>query len=99
MERYLYQFLAEEYEGEITMILQDQTVVSRYRDASENGFPKPELAEEEVLLIALKNFNTKKMITFGSRPGKRLVMMEYVLCQDEYSPAGYLRRLVGSSVT
>ena len=87
MERYLYQFLAEEYEGEIEY---DPTKIKLWsldiETASENGFPKPELAEEEVLLITLKNFNTKKMITFGSRPWEATRDdVEYVLCQDEYS--------------
>ena len=46
---------------------------------------KPDLAEEEVLLITLKNFKTKKLITFGSRPytAKR-DDVEYVLCSSEY---------------
>ena len=84
MERFLYQFLAEEYEGEIDY---DPTKIKLWsldiETASENGFPKPELAEEEVLLITLKNFNTKKMITFGSRPWEpKRDDVEYVLCDE-----------------
>ena len=46
---------------------------------------KPDLAEEEVLLITLKNFKTKKLITFGSRPYTvKRDDVEYVLCSSEY---------------
>ena len=86
MERFLYQFLAEEYEGEIEY---DPTKIKLWsldiETASENGFPKPELAEEEVLLITLKNFHTKKMITFGSRPWTRSRDdVDYIECESEY---------------
>ena len=87
MERYLYQFLAEEYEGEIEY---DSSKIKLWsldiETSSENGFPKPELAEEEVLLITLKNFNTKKMITFGSRPWERTRDdVDYILCENEFN--------------
>ena len=66
--------------------------------ASENGFPKPDLAEEEVLLITLKNFNTKKMITFGTRPWRATRDdVEYILCDNEYNLLDTIRRLVGVS--
>ena len=87
MERFLYQYLSEDYEGEIDY---DPTKIKLWsldiETASENGFPKPELAEEEVLLITLKNFNTKKMITFGSRPWERSRDdVDYILCENEYA--------------
>ena len=72
MERFLYQYLAEDFEGEIDY---DPTKIKIWsldiETASENGFPKPDLAQEEVLLITLKNFNTKRMITFSARPWER----------------------------
>jgi len=38
------------------------------------------------LLITLKNFNTKKMITFGSRPWTRSRDdVDYILCDNEYA--------------
>ena len=68
-DRMLYQFLAEEYPGEINYDVNKIKLWSLdIETASENGFPKPELAAEEVLLITLKNYKTKRLITFGSRP-------------------------------
>ena len=50
-ERFLYQFLADEFPGEIEY---DQDKIKLWsldiETASENGFPKPEEAREEVLL-------------------------------------------------
>ncbi len=87
MDRYLYQYLAEDFEGEIDY---DPTKIKLWsldiETSSENGFPKPELAEEEVLLITLKNFNSKKMVTFGSRPWTRSRDdVDYILCENEYN--------------
>ena len=86
MERFLYQYLATEYDENIEY---DTSKIKMWsldiETASENGFPKPELAEEEVLLITLKNFNTKQMITFGSRPWKATRDdVNYILCNSEY---------------
>ena len=85
MEKFLYQYLAEEFDDNIEY---DSSKIKLWsldiETASENGFPKPELAEEEVLLITLKNFNSKKMITFGSRPWERSRDdVDYILCEDE----------------
>ena len=85
-ERYLYQFLSDEYPGEIEYDINKIKLWSLdIETAAENGFPKPELAEEEVLLITLKNFKTKRLITFGSReytPTRDDV--EYIHCPKEY---------------
>ena len=52
MERFLYQYLAKEFDENIEY---DSSKIKMWsldiETASENGFPKPELAEEEVLLI------------------------------------------------
>ena len=86
MERFLYQYLATEYDENIEY---DSSKIKMWsldiETASENGFPKPELAEEEVLLITMKNFNTKQMITFGSRPWEATRDdVNYILCDSEY---------------
>ena len=69
MDRFLYQYLAEAFDEEIQY---DKDKIKLWsldiETSSENGFPKPEEAIEEVLLISLKNFKTKEIITFGSRP-------------------------------
>ena len=86
MERFLYQYLSEEYDEEIEYDMDKIKLWSLdIETSSENGFPKPDLAEEEVLLITLKNFRTKKLITFGSReytPTRDDVT--YIHCPTEY---------------
>ena len=84
-ERWLFQFLSEEYPDEIEYDINKIDLWSLdIETASENGFPKPELAEEEVLLITLKNFRTKKLITFGSRPyTPTRDDVTYIYCKDE----------------
>ena len=85
-ERFLYQYLAEEYPERIEY---DQSKIKLWsldiETTSENGFPKPEEAREEVLLISLKNFRTKSIITFGSRPYNNTnPQVNYVECANEY---------------
>ena len=84
-ERYLYQYLSEEYPENIEYDIDKIKLWSLdIETKSENGFPKPQLAEEEVLLISLKNFRSKKLITFGVNdytPTRDDV--NYVKCQDE----------------
>ena len=85
-ERYLYQYLSEAYEGEIEYDLDKIKLWSLdIETSSENGFPKPDLAEEAVLLITLKNYKTKRLITFGAKeytPTRDDV--EYIHCPREY---------------
>ncbi len=55
-DRMLYQFLAEEYPGTIDYDVNKIKLWSLdIEPSSETGFPKQELAEEEVLLITMKN--------------------------------------------
>ena len=85
MERYPYVWIADNYEGFIDwdpakiLILTIDIEV-----ASENGFPDPTVAEEEVLSITVKNHRTKKVMVWGiynyenSRDD-----VEYIHCIDE----------------
>jgi DNA polymerase elongation subunit (family B) len=82
----LYQFLSEEYPGTIDYDVNKIKLWSLdIETAAESGFPKPEEAAEEVLLITMKNFKTKRLITFGSRPyTPTRDDVEYVLCENEH---------------
>ena len=84
-DRFIYQFISEEYAGEINYDIDKIKLWSLdIETSSENGFPKPEEAIEEVLLITLKNYKTKKLITFGSRPyTPTRDDVEYVYCENE----------------
>ena len=85
MERYLYQFISDEYPNDIEYDVDNIKLWSLdIETSSENGFPKPDIAAEEVLLITLKNFKTKQLITFGSRPyNVKRDDVTYVQCSDE----------------
>ena len=84
-ERYLYQFIADQYPNDIEYDIDKIKLWSLdIETASENGFPKPEEAKEEILLITLKNFKTKRLITFGSRPyTPTRDDVEYIYCETE----------------
>ena len=84
-ERYLYQFISEQYPEEIEYDIDKIKLWSLdIETSSENGFPKPEEAREEILLITLKNYNTKRLITFGSRPYTATRDdVEYIYCENE----------------
>jgi len=86
MERFLYQYLAEEYDEHIDYDIDKIKLWSLdIETASENGFPKPEEAIEEVLLITMKNFKTKQIITFGSKEyTSERDDVNYVHCPTEY---------------
>tara|TARA_B100001750_G_scaffold201790_1_gene176724 strand:- start:4411 stop:6924 length:2514 start_codon:yes stop_codon:yes gene_type:complete len=65
-ERYQYCYLSDNYEGIIDWN-QDKilTLTIDIEVASENGFPDPNVAEEEVLSITVKNHYTKKIMVWG----------------------------------
>jgi len=86
LERFLYQYLSDAFPDDMEY---DKDKIKLWsldiETSSENGFPKPEEAIEEVLLISLKNFRTKKTITFGSRPyTSKSPDVTYVDCKTEY---------------
>jgi len=85
LERWIYQYISEEFPDDVQYDVDKIKLWSLdIETASENGFPKPELAEEEILLITLKNFKTKQLITFGSRPyTPTRDDVNYVYCEDE----------------
>ena len=88
-ERFIFQYIADNYPGEIKfdtakmkMITVDIEVESEY------GFPDPENAAEEVLLITVQDYNTKKIITWGqTKHGEfdnKDLKTEFRRCHDEF---------------
>ena len=67
-ERFVYQHIAQKFPGEIDY---DMTQMKIYtidiEVACENGFPDVQSSAEEMLCITIKDFNTKKVITWGTR--------------------------------
>ncbi|AOO14358.1 DNA polymerase [Cyanophage S-RIM14] len=67
-ERFLYQFISKEFPGEIDYDMSLMNIITiDIEVACENGFPDVESSAEDVLLITIKNMNTKKLITWSTR--------------------------------
>jgi DNA polymerase elongation subunit (family B) len=84
MQRYEYAFISDNYPGEVEWNLSHITVANiDIEVGSENGFPEPSLANEEITSITMKT-NHGKFVVFGcgdfnnTRPDVR-----YVKCRDE----------------
>lgn len=70
--QYIYQYISDNYvEDEIKYdISKIKLFTLDIEVASENGFPDVESAAEELLLITIQDYSTKKIETWGSRPFK-----------------------------
>ena len=68
--RYLYQYIAEEYDEDRVQFDSKQIRVFNIdiETAAENGFPDIENTDQEILAISLKDSHTGRMIVFGARP-------------------------------
>ena len=66
-DRYIYQYISDNYpEDEIKFdISKIKLTTIDIEVASENGFPDVESSSEEILLITLQDYNTKKIQTWG----------------------------------
>jgi DNA polymerase elongation subunit (family B) len=66
-ERFIYQYISDMYpEDEVKFdISKIKLTTIDIEVASENGFPDVESAAEEILLITLQDYNTKKIRTWG----------------------------------
>jgi len=63
-----YQYITETYPGQIEFDMTQMAICSLdIETGAENGFPDIETADQEVLLITLEDYNTKKLTTFASR--------------------------------
>ena len=88
-ERFIFQFIADTYPGEIAFDTARMKMVTVDIEVeSEMGFPDPESAAEEVLLITVQDYNTKKIITWGqTKHGEfenKQENVDFRPCYDEY---------------
>ena len=90
-ERYLYQHISKKFPSEVDY---DMTKMKIYtidiEVACENGFPDVEASAEEMLCITIKDFNTKEIITWGTREAQveteyRVFWTEAEMLQDFHS--------------
>ena len=85
--RYIYQYISDRYpENEIKFDIKKMNLVTIDIEVqSENGFPTVEKCDEEMLLISLQDYNTKRILTFGVGPYRTQdKMVKYVECKDEH---------------
>jgi DNA polymerase elongation subunit (family B) len=82
---YVCQYISDTYESDIRWDMEQIKVFTiDIETATENGFPDIKSANEEILLITIKDLQSKRVITFGSRAfvhGRDDVI--YVHCKDE----------------
>ena len=66
LDRFAYTYLSETYPNNINWDSEKiLTVTIDIETRADNGFPEPELANEEMLAITIKNQATKKIIVWG----------------------------------
>jgi len=84
---YAYQYISDNYSHDVNWDMEQIKVFTiDIETATENGFPDIRAANEEVLLITVKELATKRIITFGSKayvnPREDVI---YVNCKDEHN--------------
>ena len=87
-DRYVSQYISDKYpEDEIKFdISKIRLVTLDIEVKSENGFPDPETADQEILLISLQDYNTKQIITWGVNPfDNKQKNVNYIECANEWS--------------
>ena len=85
-ERYVYQYISDKYsEDEIKFdISKIKLVTLDIEVASENGFPDPKSCDQEILLITIQDYTTKKIITWGTKPyNNQRPDVKYIECNTE----------------
>lgn len=86
MDNYIFQYISDSYpEEKVKYNFSDIKLYTiDIEVSSENGFPNPVDCIEELLLISIQDFHTKKIITFGVNPYDNTDSnVEYILCRDE----------------
>ena len=82
---YAYQYISDNYQHDINWDMEQIKVFTiDIETSTENGFPDIKSANEEILLITVKELSTKRIITFGSKsyvnPREDVI---YVNCKNE----------------
>jgi len=85
-ETFIYQYISDNYSED--QIDYDITKIKIFaidiECASENGFPDPKTCDEEILLITIQDYTTKKIFTWGTRKfPENLNDHKYFYCHDE----------------
>lgn len=83
---YKYQFISKLFPHDIEFDMSLMKIVTvDIETSTEYGFPDPRTAQEEVLLITIQDFHTKKLTSFGCKPFlSQQDNLTYVECKDEF---------------
>ena len=84
-DRYLYQYISEEFPGEVDFDLKTLKITSLDIEvACENGFPNVQECAEPLLSITVQDYTTKKIKVWGTKPyDNDRKDVEYIFCDDE----------------
>lgn len=82
---YGYQYISDTYEDDVNWDMEQIKVFTiDIETSTEHGFPDTRLASEEILLITIKDLQSKSIITFGSREFHTdRKDVKYVQCNNE----------------
>lgn len=82
---FVCQYLSDTYESDIRWDMENIKVFTiDIETATENGFPDIKAANEEILLITVKDLQSKRIISFGSRPFvHNRDELVYITCTNE----------------
>ena len=82
---YAYQYISDTYEGDVNWDMELYKVFTiDIETSTEHGFPDIKLANEEILLITIKDLQSKKVVTFGSKPfNNTRDDVQYIACLSE----------------
>ena len=85
MNRYNYQFIADEYKGDIKWNKDYIKIFTLDIETTcEDGFPDPDTAKEKVICITIKNHSNKQILTWGTGDFiSKKANVTYVKCQNE----------------
>lgn len=82
---YAYQFMTKVFSEEIKFDMSFIKILTiDIETSTEYGFPDPIYANEEVLLITVRDFNSKSIVSFGCKPFEsEKPNSQYIQCKDE----------------
>ena len=82
---YAYQYISDTYDSDVNWDMEQIRVFTiDIETSTESGFPDIRTANEEILLITIKDLQTKKIITFGVKPyDNKREDVTYVYCSSE----------------
>lgn len=84
-KNFAYQFISKLFPEHIAFDMSLMKIVTiDIETSTEYGFPDVRNAQEEVLLITVRDFNTKDTVSFGCKPYAAKNGNRYVYCEDEF---------------